>query len=113
MYLIFSSYFAVFANKRLNIGKSLAMQRHTHCGSGDAAQIARRRCVKTGEVRGYTPVGWPGSFWLVKMVSCREDVCVCMFCMFVFCVCVCMFCMFVFVCVCVLYVCVCVLCVCV
>ena len=74
------------ANKRLNVGK--LWKRGVifiHYGSGGAALLARRRGVKTGEVRGYTPVGWPGSFRLVKMVSCREDarVCVCV------CVCVC------------------------
>ena len=84
--MIFSSYIAVFANKRLNIGKTLEIQRRIHYGSGSVALIARRTGVKTGEVRGYTPVGWPGSFRLVKTVSCREDarVCECV------CVCVCM-----------------------
>jgi hypothetical protein len=57
IYQIFSSYFAVFAKKRLNIGKSLEMQRHIHYGSGGSALLTRRRGVKTGEVRGYTPVG--------------------------------------------------------
>jgi hypothetical protein len=82
--LIFSSHIAVFANKRLNSGETLEMQRHIHYGSGGAALMARRTGVKTGEFRGYTPVGWPGSFRLVKTVSCREDARVCV------CVCMCM-----------------------